>query len=157
ERRRRLAIHARAAPERADPDEREEIDHRARNEPERAIEEEPGHSDLRRVIQDLLLVADEEVTRARDEPSEETPVEIAEQQNEHGERQCSPDETPEEVAARPESDVREKEAEPHDDEPRASGEPWKGPDERARKGEAPDRRRGAVPDEAHRAHEHHSL
>src|SRR5207244_6700363 len=99
--------------------ERQEIDRGARHQAERAVEQQAGDSALRRVIQDLLLVADQEVPGARDEPTEEAPVEIAEEQDERRKRQRGGGETADQVAPRPQRNVREDQTEPDRDEPRA--------------------------------------
>src|SRR6185503_10628128 len=103
----------------------------ARYEPESAVEEEAGHPDLRRVVEDLLLVADEEVPRARNEPSKEAPVESTERQHEEGERQPRRDQSTDEVAPGPERGVCDHQTEPDRDEPCARRKPGKRPDERA--------------------------
>src|SRR5207248_4520292 len=85
ERGERRTVDAATAPERSDPDEGEQVGRGARHEAERAVEEEAGYAALGCVVQDLLLVADEEVPRARYEPPEEPPVEIAEQEHQREE------------------------------------------------------------------------
>src|SRR5207237_7224888 len=87
ERGKRRPVEAATTPERRDANEREQVDRRTRYEAERAVEEKARHPDLGRVVQDLLLVADEEIPRTRDEPAEESPVEVTEQQHERGEGQ----------------------------------------------------------------------
>src|SRR5439155_14151799 len=148
-------VNTATAPERSDPDEREQVDRGARHEAERAVEEEAGYAALGRVVQDLLLVADEEVPRARYEPPEEPPVEIAEQEHQRGEWQRRGKEAAHEVAPRPKRGVRDDEAEPDRDEPPAGRQPRQRPNERAREREISHRCRGTWPDQTHGGHEHH--
>ena len=143
------------APERSDPDEGEQVDRGARHEAERAVKEEAGYAALGCVVQDLLLVADEEVPRARYEPPEEPPVEIAEQEHQREEWQRRGKEAAHEVAPRPKRGVRDDEAEPDRDEPPAGRQPRQRPNECAREREVAHRCRGAMADQTHDGHEHH--
>ena len=146
ERRERRTIHPAAAPERRDPKKCEQVDRGARHEAEGAIEEQAGDPTLRRVIQDLLLIAYEEVARARDEPAEQPPVEIAEQEDERGEWKRRADEAANDIATRPERRVRDDHAEPDRDEPRARREPRQRSHERAGEDKIAQGRCGAAAD-----------
>ena len=109
---------------------------------------------MRREVQHLLLIADEEVARTRNKPAEKAPVEVAEEQNERGERDRGGEDAPHEIAPRPERDVCEHQTEPDRHEPRTRREPRERAHERARECEIANRRRRALADEADDGDEH---
>src|SRR5439155_16820475 len=114
-----VAMSARAPPERVRAEEREQVERRTPDEPERSIEEQAERPGLRREREHLLLVADEVVAGTRHEEPELPLVHVREDEDQRGERRRAGDDARE--RERPERAIRDDEPDSDDREPGPGG------------------------------------
>ena len=125
---------AAAAPERDRAEECERVERRAREEAERAVEEETRDAELGRERDDDLLSEDRQVPLVRQEDVEERLVHPGVREHERRERQRAGQDEPR--APRAQRDDRDDETEAADGEPGPEREPDQRAAERARRAEA---------------------